>query len=134
VLSTIEAGLAKIGSNAWIRKERTFDLDRDRAIKGLFIELVDRAKIGSTGIDEQDVEVAESGLHRLGNHFLSGDIAGIGLDDQSLVAELGVGLLDGHRVGAGDCDAGTFGDELAGCFKADAAGAAGDERSFILQT
>ena len=133
VLSTIEAGLESTGNSAWIRKERAFDVDRDRAVESLLVERFDRPEIGSTGIDEQDVEMTEGGFDGLDDGFLPGNIAGIGLYEQSRVAEHGTGRLYGCRIGAGDRDAGALGDELAGRFKADTAGAAGDQGCLVEQ-
>ena len=133
VLSTIEAGLARIGSSAWIEEERAFQVDRDRAVETGFVPLLDRPEFRYSGVDEQDVQAAEALADGLGDRLLTGDVSGVGADRQHVAAEFLAGGFEGGGVGAGDRDAGTFLQELAGRFKADAAGAAGDEGALVLE-
>src|SRR5690349_13955685 len=110
-----------------------FDIDREGLVESRFAPALDRAEFRDTGIDEEDIERAESVLYRFGNPSLTSDIAGIGLDDENLVAEFRAGGVDAFGAAAGDGDASAFGDELAGGFKADTAGAAGYQGCFICK-
>ncbi|MCY1237002.1 hypothetical protein D9M72_496820 [compost metagenome] len=113
---------------------RTLEIDGERAVEACLVPLFDRLQLGDAGIDEQDIERAEGGADLFSDGGLAGDIAGIGLDDQSCLAKDGAGFGNVLRIGAGDGDPCTFGDELACGFEADAAGAAGDECRLVLQT
>ena len=71
--------------------------------------------------------------HRLGDDLLVGHGAGIGTDDQHVLAQLLVGAFYRFGAAAGDGDAGALGQELTRGLQANAAGAAGDQGTFSLQ-
>jgi hypothetical protein len=64
---------------------------------------------------------------------LPGNIASVGLDENDAIPEFGARGFNVLWVCARDGDASAFGDELAGGFKTDTAGAASDQGCLVLQ-
>lgn len=115
------------------QKVRPFDIDAERAIEHVFSPLFDRQPDRYTCVEKRNVELSIVSLDGLRQFLLRGHAGRIGAQHQNLGAKFRLRLCDRIRIDADDDDACTFGEELLCRFKANAAGAAGDESTFALQ-